>query len=121
MPVPSQPSQTVPVTRTYKVGGALTRYRVLAFATGVMLLVALAALIVKAVHKDGMEPLTGILWVIHGYLFLVYVVSVVDLSLRMRWSLMRIVPIALAGTIPTMSFVAEHYVTREVRKQLRAA
>ncbi|HEY3737048.1 MAG TPA: DUF3817 domain-containing protein [Jatrophihabitans sp.] len=103
--------------RTYKVGGALTRYRILAFATGVMLLLALIALIVKAFHSGGMEPLTGILWVIHGYLYLVYVVSVVDLALRMRWPLLKIIPIALAGTIPTMSFVAEHYVTRQVRAQ----
>ena len=117
----TQPPQTVQPPRTYKLGGALTRYRFLAFATGVMLLVALAALIVKAIHSDGMEPLTGILWVIHGYLFLVYVVSVVDLALRMRWSLLKVVPIALAGTIPTMSFVAEHYVTRQVRAQRAAA
>jgi integral membrane protein len=110
---------TAPITKQ-RIGGALTRYRILAFATGVMLLLALAALIIKQIHPDGMEPLTGILWVIHGYLYLVYVVSVVDLAIRLRWPLLKIVPIALAGTIPTMSFVAEHYVTKQVRAQLAA-
>jgi integral membrane protein len=109
---------TTPPITTQRVGGALTRYRILAFATGVMLLLALTALIIKAIHPAGMEPLTGILWVIHGYLYLVYVVSVVDLAIRVRWSLVKVVPIALAGTIPTMSFVAEHYVTKQVRAQL---
>jgi len=101
-----------------KVGGALTRYRIMAFTTGVVLIAGCIALIVKAIHPDGMEPLTGILWVLHGYLYLVYVISVADLALRVRWPLVRIIPIALAGTIPTMSFVAEHYVTRRVRADL---
>jgi len=29
--------------------------------------------------------------------------------------------VMLAGTIPTMSFVAEHFVTREIRAKLTAA
>jgi integral membrane protein len=107
-----------PAGKPQKVGGALTRYRIMAFTTGVVLIAGCIALIVKAIHPDGMEPLTGILWVLHGYLYLVYVISVADLALRVRWPLVRIIPIALAGTIPTMSFVAEHYVTRRVRADL---
>ena len=107
-----------PARKTQKVGGALTRYRIMAFTTGVVLIAGCIALIVKAIHPGGMEPLTGILWVLHGYLYLVYVISVADLALRVRWPLVRIIPIALAGTIPTMSFVAEHYVTKKVRAEL---
>ncbi len=108
---------TATLTRD-KISGSLLRYRIMAFATGVMLLAAVLALIVKHFHPEGMEPFTGYLWVVHGYLYLVYVVTVVDLALRVRWGWGRIILIALAGTIPTASFFAEHYVTQRVRRQI---
>ncbi len=42
------------------------------------------------------------------------------LGVRLRWPLPRFVLVMLAGTIPTMSFVAEHYVTRAVREATEA-
>lgn len=99
-----------------KVDGALLRFRVMAFTTGVVLLSGTIALIVKdVVHVKHMEPGTGLLWLAHGYLYLIYVATVLNLGLKLRWPFLRIVLVALAGTIPTMSFVAEHYVTRRVR------
>ena len=56
----------------------------------------------------------------HGYLYLAYLVATVNLGVRMRWNLIAIVGAALAGTVPTMSFVAEHYATRSVRAKLAA-
>ncbi|WP_375479161.1 DUF3817 domain-containing protein [uncultured Jatrophihabitans sp.] len=93
----------------------LTRYRVMAFVTGVVLLLGTIALIVKYSSSTKLEPLTGILWVAHGYLYLVYVIATAMLGFRLRWPLGRYVLVMLAGTIPTMSFVAEHYVTRAAR------
>ena len=37
------------------------------------------------------------------------------LGFKLRWPLPRYVLVMLAGTIPTMSFVAEHFVTRATR------
>ena len=100
---------------------ALKRFRIMAFATGVVLICGTLALILKdAVGVKHMEPGTGILWVLHGYLFLVYVITVLQLGLKARWHLFRVVLVAAAGTIPTMSFVAEHFVTRQVRAQQSA-
>jgi hypothetical protein len=59
--------------------------------------------------------------VAHGYLYLVYVIVTGILGLRLRWPLARFVLVMLAGTIPTMSFVAEHYVTRQTRAAAKAA
>lgn len=101
-------------------GGALTAFRVMAFTTGVVLLLGTIALILKAAGVPHMEPGTGYLWVAHGYLYLVYVVTVGNLGLKMRWPLLRYALVMLAGTVPTMSFVAEHFVTREVRARSAA-
>jgi integral membrane protein len=96
--------------------GALLRYRVMAFVTGVVLLAGTIALILKYATNLHMEPATGILWVAHGYLYLVYVIVTGILGFRLRWPLARYVLVMLAGTIPTMSFVAEHFVTRDTRR-----
>lgn len=95
--------------------GALTRYRVMAFVTGFVLLAGTIALILKYTTSLHMEPGTGILWVAHGWLFLVYVIVTAMLGVRLRWPLPRYALVMLAGTIPTMSFVAEHFVTRQTR------
>jgi integral membrane protein len=105
-----------------KYGGALLRYRIMAFTTGVVLIAGTIALILKdLVHVHHMEPGTGILWVAHGYLYLLYVITTVNLGLKLRWPWPRMLLVLLAGTVPTMSFVAEHFVTRDTRKRMAAA
>ncbi len=105
----------VPAETAAQTGGALLRYRVMAFVTGVVLLAGTTALILKYTTNLHMEPATGILWVAHGYLYLVYVIVTGILGFRLRWPLARYALVMLAGTIPTMSFVAEHFVTRATR------
>jgi integral membrane protein len=105
----------VPAARVTAASGALLRYRVMAFVTGVVLLAGTTALILKAVGVPHMEPGTGYLWLAHGYLYLVYVIVSAVLGVRLRWPLARYALVMLAGTIPTMSFVAEHFVTRAAR------
>lgn len=95
--------------------GALLRYRIMAFTTGVVLIAGCVALILKAAGVHHMEPGTGLLWVAHGYLYLIYVVITLMLGVRLRWPLGRYLLVMLAGTVPTMSFIAEHFVTRAAR------
>ena len=87
----------------------------MAFVTGVVLLAGTIALILKWADVPHMEPGTGLIWVAHGWLFIVYVITVAMLGVRLRWPLPRYALVMLAGTIPTMSFVAEHFVTRATR------
>ena len=105
----------VPADRLAAASGALTRYRIMAFVTGVVLLAGCLLLVLKALDVPHMEPWTGFVWVAHGYLYLVYVIVTAALGVKLRWPLPRFAAVMLAGTIPTMSFVAEHFVTRSVR------
>jgi integral membrane protein len=98
---------------------SLLAYRIMAFATGIVLLTGTITLVIQDVgHVDSIKTGVGWLWVGHGYLYLAYLVAAVNLGLKMRWGPVRLILIALAGTIPTMSFVAEHYVTRQAREEL---
>ncbi len=99
--------------------GALRRYRVMAYATGVALGMETVMLILqKVVDVHGIDTPTGLLWVLHGYLFLVYAVATLHLGLKLRWHLIRIALTIVCGTIPLMSFVAERYVVRHVPADL---
>jgi integral membrane protein len=102
------------------IDGALLRYRVMAFVTGVVLILGTIGFILQRTANitGALDTGIGVLWIAHGYLYLVYVITTLHLGLKMRWHIVRIVLVALSGTIPTMSFVAEHYTTRFVRSQV---
>jgi integral membrane protein len=94
----------------------LGAYRFMAFLTGVVLVSGCILLIFKYGTSVDVEPETGYVWIAHGWFYLIYVMVTATLGVRLRWPLPRFVLVMLAGTIPTMSFVAEHYVTRAVRE-----
>ncbi|MGB8198146.1 MAG: DUF3817 domain-containing protein [Pseudonocardiaceae bacterium] len=89
-------------------------YRIAAYATGVMLLVLTTSVVL---HYGFGYPRQSWIGLVHGFLYMGYVVTTVLLGTSMRWRPGRMVLVALAGTIPLMSFVAERSVTAEVRKQ----
>ena len=113
---------------------ALTRYRALAYATGVFLLLLTAHVIVQFVQSrspgvsfgqaKGLGSILpgGQTWIpiTHGYLYLVYVVLAVDLWFRTRLPISRTILVVLAGTIPFMSFVAERWVRARVTPMIEA-
>lgn len=96
--------------------GALLRYRVMAYITGVLLAVMTIVLISRA------EPAWyGIGWMLHGWAYIAYVAVALDLVFRLRWGLLPALAIVAAGTIPFMSFLAERKATGSVQRRLVAA
>ena len=90
----------------------------MAFATGIALLTATIGLIVQDVGDvQRIKTAVGLGWVAHGYLYLIYLAATLNLGIKLRWGLLRMLLVALAGTIPTLSFVAEHYVTRDAHRE----
>ncbi len=98
---------------------ALLRYRVMAYLVGTLLVVlTLVGLPLKHIYGDGrVVTWTGIP---HGWLYMVLLITAVDLGKRAGWSWTRLLLIALAGTVPFLSFVAERSATRDVRAKLPA-
>ncbi|MCW2543713.1 MAG: hypothetical protein JWM40_1265 [Frankiales bacterium] len=92
---------------------ALTAYRVMANVVGVVLVVLVATLPYKYVG-DHREP-TAAVGFVHGMLYIVLLATIANLGLRRRFPVQWIVMVALAGTIPFLSFVAERAVTARVR------
>jgi integral membrane protein len=97
-----------------KVASALTRYRVMAYITGTMLLL-LVVVAMPLKYWGGHEGPVAVIGTAHGFLYAVYLLAAFDLALRGRWRALSTLGVLLAGTIPLVSFVAERIVTRKTR------
>jgi len=98
---------------TPAVRGALIRYRIIAYIVGVMLLVLLFVAMPLKYLGDNPAAM-NVVGPLHGFLYVVYLLGTFDLARRVRWSLPRLILVALAGTIPFLSFYAERKVTHEL-------
>lgn len=104
--------------------GALTRYRVMATVVGVLLIVLiLVGVPLKYLAADGSSPqqagewITTYLGIAHGWLYMIFLVTAFWLSRRARWELPFTVVTLICGTVPILSFWAEHRATRRVRAE----
>lgn len=93
-------------------GDPVGRFRLIAIVTGVGLLVLSVGFVLKRVaDSPGLVTVVG---PIHGFLYVLYLLATVDLWRLRRWSVGRAVLVALAGTVPFMSFVAERRIAQDV-------
>jgi len=98
--------------------GAYKRFQVMAWGTGLLLaFMTVVGLPWKYVlgHEDALWYAIG--WQLHGFLYMIYLVTVLDVAIRARWAPGRTVLIALAGTIPFMSFVFERRITHQLQAE----
>ena len=96
--------------------GALTRYRIIAWIVGVVLIVLVLVGMPLKYLGDNDAVVAGV-GPAHGFLFMVYIAATFDLGRRLRWPLSRMLLVMLAGTIPFLSFYAERKVTAEIRRR----
>jgi integral membrane protein len=101
------------------VSGAVTRFRAMAFVVGIALFVLLLAMLLK--YGFEREQFSETWSPIHGFLYIVYLVTVADLSRRVGWSLLRTVGVMLAGTVPVLSFVVERRTVRSLHAEQAGA
>jgi integral membrane protein len=96
------------------IAAALQRYRVMANVVGVLLVLLFVVAVPLKYWADTPTPVT-VLGTAHGWLYALFFLSAVDLAVRAKWSIKGAVLAVLAGTVPFLSFVAEHTVTRKMR------
>lgn len=101
--------------------GLFKTYRVLALIVGVLLIVGTVGSALKYGFPDGGaaqqlgEDLTPV-WLVHGWIYMVYVVVAFVLTQRAGWPLTRFLLMMVAGLVPVLIF----WVERRVAAQLRA-
>lgn len=93
---------------------ALTRYRIMAWVTGTFLVI-LCCVGVPLKYAADQPTVVSIVGPLHGFLYIVYLIAAYDLLRRVRWRLPPSLAVLLAGTIPFLTFLAEHQVTTKIR------
>jgi integral membrane protein len=97
----------------------LTRYRVMAYVTGVLLVLLTLGVIAKYLFElDGAESFTSVVGIAHGWLYVLYLVFAFDLGSKAKWPVRKQLWVLLAGTVPTAAFFVERNVTRELEAKV---
>ncbi|MFF4716024.1 DUF3817 domain-containing protein [Streptomyces eurythermus] len=97
----------------------LTRYRVLAYTTGVLLVLLCLSMIAKyGLDMDGAADFTRVVAIAHGWLYVVYLVFAFDLGSKAKWPVGKQLWVLIAGTIPTAAFFVERRISRELEAKV---
>ncbi|WP_455834934.1 DUF3817 domain-containing protein [Pseudarthrobacter siccitolerans] len=131
-----------------QIRSALKFYKVLAYLTGAMLLLLCAELIARYgfgqyLFAGGTNAVTGqpfgfgfadaepqgvlggvnlsvTVLIVHGWMYVVYLISNFRLWSLMRWPFLKLILLALGGVIPFLSFIVEKKFHAEVEAELAA-
>ncbi len=113
MTAPETPEtqQATSVFPVEKIRAALLRYRVMAWTTGIWLIVLCYEIFSHFVlHRE-------IRWigVVHGWVYFVYVLTASNLAVKVRWPIGKTIGVLAAGTIPLVGIIVEHFQTRDIK------
>ena len=89
---------------------AVLRYRVMAYVTGVVLIVL--CFVGLPLQVAGHPAVANIVGVVHGILYIIYLVVAYQLSRKLALTNGQTVILLLAGTVPVMTFIVERWATR---------
>ena len=81
-------------------------YRVMAYVTGVVLIVLCTLAILQIWTNDGAA--VNAVGTVHGLLYIVYLIVSYPLTRRLRLATRPTIAVLLAGTVPVMTFVVEY-------------
>lgn len=102
---------TTPVDTIRK---ALLGYRIMAWATGIWLIALCYEMVMK--YGFGVEGLNWIA-VVHGWVYFVYLLFAANLAVKVRWPIGKTIGVLLAGTVPLLGIIVEHFRTKEIKQQ----
>jgi integral membrane protein len=89
---------------------AVLRYRVMAYVTGVVLMVL--CFVGIPLQVAGHPAVANNVGVVHGILYIIYLVFAWILSRKLQLANKPTVIMLLAGTVPIMTFIVERWITR---------
>jgi integral membrane protein len=88
----------------------LTFFKVMAIIVGIGLLLLVLGMILR--YGFGHPTLSKTWSPIHGFLYIVYLISTALLGVKAGWTVTKMVGVMLAGTVPFLSFWMEQRVAK---------
>lgn len=94
-----------------KIRTALIAYRIMAWATGLWLIALCGELVSHFVFHHEIRWIE----VVHGWVYFIYVLAAFNLAVKVRWPIGKTVGVLLAGTVPLLGIIVEHFQSRDVK------
>ncbi len=89
----------------------LFRYQVMSYIVGTMLIILFIGLI------PAINAMNKVVGPVHGFLYIIYLITVVMVVLRYRIGLWTFVAMVVAGFCPFLAFIVEHRVSRRIKER----
>ncbi len=96
--------------------GALVRYRAMAYIVGIGLIV-LVFVGVPLQYGASQPAVVKIVGPVHGMLYIVYLLTALDLARRARFSIPQMMAMVGAGFVPFLAFIVERRITSRITSQ----
>jgi integral membrane protein len=98
---------------------AVLRYRVMAYITGVVLMIL--CFVGIPLQIAGKPAVANDVGVVHGILYIIYLINAYILARKLKLANKPLVILLLAGTVPVMTFIVERWATRKFIEPALAA
>ena len=98
-----------------KIASALLYYRVMAWATGIWLIALCYEMVLKYIVQVDNPP--SWIGVVHGWVYFIYLLTTLNLAVKVRWPAGRTLGTLIAGTIPLLGIIVEHFRTKQVKEK----
>ena len=100
--------------------GLVRAYRILAYVVGVLLAFGTVVFLLDKLATDGSSLQqfgedAGIVWLAHGWIYIVYLVVTFFLWRREGWSVPFVLLVVVAGLVPLLIFWVERQVMHKLR------
>jgi integral membrane protein len=95
---------------TKGLSSSLRRYQILAYTVGVGLAV-LVFIGIPLQYGLGIKSVNEIVGPLHGFAYMVYLLTAVDLARRARFTLLQMAMMIAAGFLPLVAFIIERRVS----------
>ena len=109
-PKSSDAEVTTPVESIRK---ALLGYREKAWATGIWLIALCYEMVLKYIVQVDNPP--SWIGIVHGWVYFTYLLFTANLAVKGRWPIGKTIGVLLAGTIPLLGIIVEHFNTKELK------
>ena len=117
MTAPDTPeSETrTPTASVATIRKSLLGYRVMAWTTGVWLILLCYEMVLKYLVQVDNPP--NWIAIVHGWVYFVYLLFATNLAVKVRWPVGKTIGVLLAGTIPLLGIIVEHFRTKEIKQK----
>ena len=103
------------MSETPNMSGVVKRYRTMAILAGIMSLLLWFVDLPVAYLFDNESWKAKVAWIpfVHGWIYAIYVLTALQFASKAKWSVMKMLGLIVAGTLPIASLIMERKVVSQ--------